>query len=55
MDAFGEEGGADGARVWGEEGGVDVAVDEGGFSDALGAEDDDFGFEGVGHCVWWVR
>jgi hypothetical protein len=29
---------------------VDVAVHQGGFTDALGAEDDDFGFEGVGHC-----
>lgn len=29
---------------------MDVAVDEGGFADALGAEDDDFGFEGGGHC-----
>ena len=32
----------------GSEGAVDVAVDKGGFADALGAEYDDFGFEG-GH------
>lgn len=51
-DAFREEGGADcaGGR-WGREGILDVALDEGGFADALGAEDADFGFEGIRHYV----
>lgn len=55
MDPFCEEGGPDGGGVGGEEGAVDVAVHQGGFADALGAEDDDFGFEGCGHCAGGVR
>lgn len=34
---------------------MDVSVDEGGFADALGAEDDDLGFENVGHCLLGVK
>lgn len=53
MDFGCEEGGADGGLrfVWGDEGGFDKAVDEGGFADFLGAEDDEFGFEGRGEGV----
>ena len=53
-DAFGVEGGADGGLRGGGGGGGegvgggDEAVDEGGFADALGAEDYEFGFEGGG-------
>lgn len=50
MDAGGEEGGADGALRfgWGDVGVFHVAVHEGCFAYALGAEDDDLGFEGGG-------
>jgi hypothetical protein len=53
QDTFGEKRGTDCGRGVGEgpEGRVDVAVDEGGFADALGAEDDDFGFEGAHGAV----
>jgi len=46
QDTLGEKGGTDcgGGVGEGPEGAVDVAVDEGGFADALGAEDYDFGF-----------
>lgn len=53
-DPLGQEGGADrGGRVrlW-PEGAVDVAVDERRLAHALGAEDDDLGFEGAHGVVW---
>lgn len=46
-EAFGEKRGADGGGNGGFKGVVDVAVEERGFADALGTEDDDFGWGAV--------
>jgi hypothetical protein len=52
-DALRHEGSADGGLNGGAEGvmWVEIFVDEAGFADTLGAEDDEFGFDGLGLLV----